>query len=627
MHILELERNKHKFFWKKLSVLSKFIKILQVVIGAGLIFCLPTEARAYDVSGIVSFGYQNLETKIGDNISSSHYWTQDYNVNTAGILWDPRFLRYNAGVGYRVTSLDDGSDIDSIFYNVSASFFPGRKISWNIFGNRSINNVQDSSIAGTDINTTSYGVTFNLDLTKNGRGRNNNNNNFGPRYIPLPYISLSRLFTESETLNSATPLHETRDGTKATINYRLSSAATINLDGGLEEYENLTNKSSYSTKTANLSSNIQLSPIADMNISGNMTDRKTYSITGFDAFSDTWLYSFNLNFKEKNRLRHTYSYRVTETESPSSDTKGQYFSAMAFYKIIEGLDLRSSINYSVAEYKSSTDESTLKSGGAEAGILYAKKYKPDFMGPFVLNTSYDFGYGFSDYSSKTSGIEGSGNYYSNNFFAGLNSEGWKQENLSLSYNFNSRRDDSVINNDTKQNAILLSANTSRIPKTNIRATANYSTYETQQVIDMSAFYAAQGINQSRRSLTYSFDANHALSYYINLNIGATRGQIKNNYTLSTLQPENKDKIEDTMYYGSANLTYPITRLLVYRAVYREEYRNTDSIDSRNRQVNMNLDYRIRQIFVNFEYRWRQDIPENTLRTTQQYYFVKLTRPF
>ena len=88
------------------------------------------------------------------------------------------------------------------------------------------------------------------------------------------------------------PLRERRDNTSASLAYRFTGF-DLSLDGGLEQYKNLINQSSYETKTVNLNSNIQVSPEGNLRVHGNLTDRQTENIPGF-YFSDR-LSAYGLN--------------------------------------------------------------------------------------------------------------------------------------------------------------------------------------------------------------------------------------------------------------------------------------------------------------------------------------------
>ncbi|MEK6697745.1 MAG: hypothetical protein AABZ10_01755 [Nitrospirota bacterium] len=606
-----------------------------------IIFILPGSALSqYRISGVVEFTYRNLETKTGNSVSSNPYWTQTYRANLQGDVLDPRFMTFSGGAGYSVYTYKNAGNSSIVDYNLNTSFFPGMKVSWNLFGSKSVTTFESTAlIAGYDVTTTTYGATLNLRLGSRGKSNNNWSNASGNSGTLLPDITLSRIHSESESLGTVVPLRETRDDTRASLNYRFSSLADLHLDGAIEQYENQVSNSSYETKTASLLSNVRVSPGADLKLSGRVTDRQTDNVAGYNPNETIWAYNMTLDFKEKNGMRHYYMYDFSEQKSPTFDYKQQRAMARVVQKIREDWRIQGGVDYSLSDYVREPDtlipggeKSRLETGGLLGGVAYTKKYTPAFLGPFTIDTNYDFTTGFSKLSSETGGTEGGGAYYTNNVGLGIGSSGWKNETLSLFYNYTGRRDHSPVANDAWQHAYRFTVSTQRIPRTAIRGSVYYTTQENKSEagnihLTTQTFSNQQvTVNQQRRAWTYDLTAEHTVSTYLNLTAGASRGQTASTYyTLSTLP--SLVNTDDTFYYGTANVTYPLTRHLVYRAQVREDYRKSATEDAEGRQVNMFLDYRIRQIFVTVEYRWRQDIPQNTLRTEQQYYYVKLSRPF
>ena len=300
--------------------------------------------------------------------------------------------------------------------------------------------------------------------------------------------------------------------------------------------------------------------------------------------------------------------------------------------------LQTGLNYSVSDYivkataTSPEEKSKLESGGVLLGASYRKLFAPDFLGPFVFNTGYDFNTGFSKLTTdNTGGMEaGNGWYYLNRIDLSLNSSGWKQENVSLAYSFSSKRDHSPLENNMWQHLYRLNLTTRRVTNTIVRASANYSVQENTSGQVPSAYTAIQtGTVQQRRTFTYNLDADHRLSQYINLSAGASRGQSTSStiYTLANISSVSAYTSSDEQLYGAATLSYPISRSLSFRAEAREEYQSSQTTESRRHRVNMNLDWQLRQISISLEYRFLEDMPDNGQRSQQQYYFARLSRPF
>lgn len=627
---------------------DKIKKIIIFSVPALSLFCWTGQASAYRVSGVVEFTYRSYETKTGNAVSSDRYWIQFYRADLSTHVWDPRFMRFYAGIGYTAISHHSGVGTDNLNYNVNTTFFPAMKISWDLFGRKNIQNVESTAtIAGYDITSTSYGGTIRINLNAQGRGNNNNNNNNrNGKALNLPSINLSHYRTESESLGTVNLINETLDDTKASLAYHINTLFSLNADAGLQSYENLINNSTYEYKTANLFSLISVSPNGELKLSGNVTDREARNIAGLDETNISQNYAASLEFKEKDRIKHEYRYTYSRLENGSTDLTTQKAIAQITYRLSEEWLARAGLQYNLADFRRPPNPATsdpgeknlLKSGNLTAGANYTKRYAPDFLGPFVFVGGYDFESGFSSITSETGGTEGDGWYYDNRLNLRLNSAGWKEDNATLDYTIDSRRDYSPVDNDVLQQSLRLSLSTTRVPRTSIRGTAGYLTQDIRSsgTGDFLTVLTSgtSGVSQNRRSLTYDLNLDHFLFAYLTLSEGATRGQSKQNtYSLLASVPYTSSVDDvDTTLYATLNFNYPITRFLLYRAQLRDEYRRTERLNLvttgiQSYEVKMYLDYRIRMIFVNLEYRWRQDNPKAGLQTEQQFYFVKLSRPF
>ncbi len=619
---------------------SKKINIFySTVILSLLAFCVPQMATAYNVSGVVDLSYRGYSTETGKNKSSYHAWTESFQTSLDGYFLDPRLMKFNAGVGYTVYTLSEGPGSRMLNYNVYTSFFPGMKVSWDLYGNNTVATYQSATnIAGYDISTTNYGGTLNIDLSRSGAkgNNNNNNNNNGMRSwrLPLPQIALTRQHSESEAISTVVPIHETRDDTKAKLTYRIRSSDSIDVEAGRSEYENLNLHSTYDEKFVNGQGKFAVTPFADFTMIGQALERNVENMTGFVGSGKTASFSAMLDFREKDGLRHFYQYTFSHQQSFPTESTSQLVVAQVQYAINKELRIRGGLNYGVTDFISAAvppDKSKLETGGLLAGASYLRTYKPDFLGPFSFTTNYDFNTGFSKLTSETSpSTNGNGTYYSNSVNLGLASYGWKQDNLTFDYYFYSKRDHAPTGNDSTQQNLRAGASTIRIPRTTLRGTATYQVQDTQA--GASNFQAIpQNNNQQHRSYTYDVKADYRVTAYLNLNAGAARLQTSSTtqiFTLAALAPDTSSVSGyDEVYYMELLFNYPITRNLLYRANARDEYHRSTKTDSENYQLGMNLDYRIRQIYLNLEYRFRQDIYQLSPRSIQQYYYAKISRPF
>lgn len=628
------------------------------IITVFILLAFSGPALAYRVYGVVDFTVRSYDTKTGDSRTSTFYWTQNYQANLAGTVWDPRFLQFNAGLGYQIYDADTGSDSDSLNYRLSTIFFPGRRASWQLYANKittTVDGIGDSgtSIAGYDIDTTTYGGILNLHLSSLGRNgnnnnyRNNNNSNNYYRYrFPLPDITLSHMHTESESLSEYNPYHETRDNTSAQFSFSKNSSFDLKVGGELEDYEDTISGSSYSQKTAQMDSKITISKDDSLTLTGRFTDRLTENMTDFDTRYKTQNYSGLLKFREKERVHHYYKYDYRAEETDSLDYTAHNLTGAVVYKINAELEARLGADFNALDYESVDEDtgnqsSNLLAAGLLAGVSYSKQYKPDFLKAFFFKGGYDFVSGFEDYTDNISPEKsGSGLYYTNKLAFGIRSLGWARETLGFDYTFANKRDNSPLDNNAKSQALSLSFSSVRFPKTTINANVNYSsrrnTGDEGGAFLLGYSYSNAGFSQNERYYSYNFSVNHRFTNYFNATAGTTRGDTQSNlYTLSTLSTPSSTSSTSSMTtaeYIEATFHYPLTRRLITHFTARDEYRTTeDSVGevsrSQARYATVNLAYRIRAVFINMEYRWRQDIPDDDARTLQQYFYAKLSRPF
>jgi len=607
-------------------------------------------AAQYKVSGLVEFTYRDYEAKVGGKLSSSYStFTQAYNADIASSILDPRFLLFQGGVGYtKTTATGAANDSDGLNYNLSASFFPGSKISWDLYGRKSTTSVQSLlNLAGYnyDVNTTSYGGTLNLRLSRgngNGNGRNNNfnnsgngNSNFERWSLPLPDIMLAQYHDEMESLNIINPMHQTRDNTKGAMQYRLKNVDMF-LDGMSEQFKDLQLGTGYDQKTANFDAQARLSPDVNLGLRARLTDRTTSNMAGFNPQEKSSAYGAQLDFAEKNGLRQYYRYDYTTQENQTALYTTNNAEARLIYRYLHGLSFHGGLTYGAVDYSPKQNvvnqsSYTQQNAGLLAAAAYNGIYRPEFLDPFTVNANYEFNLGYSSVTAqKLAANQGSGLYYSNTVGAGIISTGWKTETLGADARYTSRRDHSAAGYDVMQQSYSLNANTTRITKTNVRFQLNYN-LQTSSTNVTNVFLQQSNSLQQRRSLIYHLDANYTATQDWTLGAGVSKDHTTSNVsTLSTLTPSTGTAAYlQTLFYGAVTYQHMITRSVQFRGDIREEYRIDDftNTDTRSHRINMNLDYRIRMILVSLEYHWQEDVPNNALRTTQETFIAKISRPF
>lgn len=639
----------------------KYIVFLSFI-ACAIIATLPSEAYSqYKVSGVVEFTYESFSVKTGDVKTSDSRFTQNYQAGIITPFLDPRFLIISAGVNYSISSSSKSPDQTLLGYNIRADFFPGRMISWDIYGKRAVSSIDSKAlISGYDVTTTEYGGTLNLNLSRmsgpNGNNtansNNNNNNSNQGRRIILPDFTLSRFHTEMDSTSSVNPLDETRDTTRATATYKIPNGnLTVQADGGIEDYENRQTGSSYESKSVNVFSNARITGSADLRLTGAVRDLSTNGISGFANSTSTQQYSATVDVHEHNRLSQMYRYDYFTMEQANQDFVKHNAETRLTYRLttevslLGGASLGETTNTQNDPSTGIYQKTEIVSESLLAGASYKKTFQPAFIEPFVLDTSYTLGMGMQDVSNTTNAattdISGGGWYYTNDAMIGLNSSGWKQERLGMSYNYFNRRDNSPQHYNTERNSYTFQASTQRVPRTNINATGNYSSeHNTSEGADSSIFIVTgAGVvtvpnDRHTRSFNYSLTADHFLNEYLAFSAGATRGVTTiNNVTLSTLGPApgvatSSGQAIENSYFGQATARYNFTRNLSGSLISRAERRTSRSNpDVTEYTGTASMLYRIRMINLSGEYRIREQHTDGSPNSLQQYYFIKLSRPF
>ncbi|HWR72978.1 MAG TPA: hypothetical protein VN604_07395 [Nitrospirota bacterium] len=613
----------------------------------------------YRVSGVADISYRDYETKTRASVTSYSYWTKHVGANLTSYIYSPRFMEFTGGADYQsITGNKYTQDSDTLTYNLNAMFFPRMKVNWNLFGMKSVNSFDPfsdplgtRSIVAYDATTTTYGGTLNLLLGKGGNNnrnnnnsRNNNNNSTSP--IILPNITLSHTHAERESLSPIVPQHETRDDTRGSMSYARNSSFTFDIDGGREEFEDILYNRTYDQTTARLSTVARVSSGADLRLNGLTSSRETKGYgANYDQTDDSRSYSATLDFRETGGLKHYYRYVFEERDTTRINYFNNRAEARVRYKLSDewyaqgGLEYRKAGFDQKATATTASSESDLTSAGVLAGLGYVKTYTPELLGPFSIVTGYDVTGGQNDYSTTTLGaLQGSGSYYKNAVELGLRSTGWVKDQANLTSRYESQRDSSPLQNDVNSTLVNLSLSTKRIPKTDVSGFFNFTSNEIRNEAgsvfvnsptfnQMTTVTNLTGLDQQRRQTLYSIDINHYLASFLTLSAGASKSQATQNInSLSTLPVQSLT--DTTNMYGQARFRYQLARNLFYRVDLRETKQSVQTTDTRIHEGIMYLDYRLRQIYVNMEYRIRQDVPEEKgLRVTQQYSFIKLSRPF
>ncbi len=606
---------------------------------------LAGTVHAYTVSGLVEFAYRDYETKVGQQKTSWSEFVQSYSISAETFVFDPRLVVVRGGIGYAITTHSGSANTDVLSYNVAADFFTGMKYSFGVDAAKTTSTVSPVGSVQYDLTTTTYAAKAALDLARpGGNGNNNNNNNNGNNFrnrssgpFPLPFITLEQRHTEADSTSPVYPQSETRDETKGVLVYKLAENLTVNMNAGLEKYNDGALNQSYDTKSGDLLATWLVTPRSDFNVTGRLYQRDTNNITGFLQEEKSNALGFTYNVAEVDRIAQNYWYNVSSLRNPVASQDAQNGGAKIWYRVDESLRLFAGLNYGESDYvqfatfTAPEQDYKITTGSADVGAAYSKIYAPEFMRPFLFHTDYDFFSGFSHASSTSAAVAGNGTIYGNNLALGVLSNGWVNENLTLDYRFSNRRDSSPAAIDLKQNSFIASLSTRRITKVVIGLTANYTNSTTSSNVPNNFTALVANSQQSRRQFSYNVNADYTPTDYLIFSGGATRSRYTSQFqTLSTLGAPLNSSSDDLDFYASALFNYNFTRQLDYHINLRHDYRVTElAVNTRYTQDEFRtwLNYRIRMIYLSLEYRLREWRTSNSPDTTEQYIFTKLSRPF
>lgn len=617
-----------------------------------IVFASPAHAY-YFVNGLIDFSYTYYETKTGNATTSSQSWSDRYALQFGSSVLDPRLLQITAGVSYWTNRLDQAPDQDNTTYNFGASFFPGSMISWSLYSAKNVQNIpSQNSLAGYDVETSTYGGTMNLSLSR-ARKRSNNNNYYGNQNnnnanynnntargytLALPDITLTAHHTESQSFASLNPLHETRDNQSAVVLYQVTPFIRLNFDGRREQYENLMTQYRYETTTMDLLADVRISPKTSFGLDTRMTERLFNTASGEESKHRGTAYDAHLDIQESRRLQYYYRVYYAEYQGTGYENAATSGTAQIRYYVLPELMITTKVDYTELDYVgaatvvSPETNNNVKSGALGVGAQYLKEYRPEALDPFIVRLGYDFESGFHDVVDQVNNQTGRGRFYQNSANLAVQSTGWRYESLQFDFNVFSKRDHSLLGNNTFAQTYRLSLSTSRIRDSRFNANASYSLSDTSGGVAPGPFLTpVSGSTYDTRTLQYGINFDRTLSSYLTLMVGANQSKTdsETNYSLATISPSTRPSVESQRLFVTLNGTYPISRVMRVRASASDEWQQTrpGGLATTSYVGTAGLDWQLRQIQVSADYRWRMDIPENSSRVEQEYLYLRASRPF
>lgn len=619
-------------------------------------------SQAYSVGGNIQLTYASLEKTVGDATGVSRMWSEQYAVSLSSPILDPRFLNLSASVNYSRNHPYGSPTLSMTTYNMNAFFFPRRQISWNLFNAKTIANVPSiGANGGYDIVTTTYGGTMTLALSKgigrrnsntnnyfnnsynNWNNNNNNNNNGGRRTrLQLPDITLNATHIDALSQNTQAAVHETRDNAGANLFYKASPTTTVRLEEKTEKYNNLLSGMTYDLNTMDLYSTTNIVSSAILELVGRHSDRRFgQAASAGRTHTEGASYEAMLNMQGKGRLRHNYRYAYGDYKAPGSESITQSANANMSYGLLSWASFYGSAYANQSEVVTAAtgtfpeQRSEVDSGGFSAGADagFSREYRPEFLSPFVLRTTYRFNTGLTAVSASGLNSSGDGWQYTNNAGLGLFSTGWKKESLDSEYNYTNTRDHSPIQSNIERQTFRLSFTTTRIPYSDLRAFVNYAVAESTSTSVISLTNAAADANATEsRSLSYSVVFNHAVASWLKLAMQAA--QQKNStssaiYSLATATTTVTPESISRQAGATLTANYSLSRHISLRGSAAVEWQKQlpGGAESTTYSQTAGLSWQVRQINILGEWTRSEAIPDSGLRSEQQRLFVSASRPF
>ncbi|MBI5893727.1 MAG: hypothetical protein HZB79_08785 [Deltaproteobacteria bacterium] len=377
-----------------------------VIIGLCLcIFFSASDANAqfrrgrYTLTGSLNWEYETYSYEDNKTTRERVRFLQNYNLNLAGNIIDPRLVTFNAGLTYRLDDADtedssrtpqsSNDKSSSLNYNLSLSFFPRSWYPFKIYGSRSTVDTTSRYYPSTTTTNTSYGGEMLI------------------RFTRLPEVSMNYSATNSKTEN---PLYQSEFQNtyySITLSKRLEGLWDSYITGG--HASSTTDDIAARTKTTNnvyyFNESSQISKTTSLGVSALLNEYKSESPS---SASESQYASFNatLSMQPSKRFRHGYAYDYSGSESSSttgakSETTTNTLSGNAYYLILREWPIDGRFRYSM------TDSSNADAAAA------AKNTSTDTLDA-AANTSWKISKDLSSaasmayYTQDTSGSEGGG---------------------------------------------------------------------------------------------------------------------------------------------------------------------------------------------------------------------------
>lgn len=557
---------------------------------------LVSDATAV-INGSLDFSYKNYETK-GSNAATTKntIFTQRYNINYRGALYDRRAATLDAGITYDVQNneyAEQKSDTKSLGFTFTTVILPRSLIPFTIYANRYTSDSQSRPNPGYKTSNMVYGFYWALPF----KGK-----------IPEVNISYNenRLQDDSPTnkrdeLSRMTNLTLTKRKklTYYWLNYRYGTATS---QGGSGETEQALDFKGWWKVTPNsivdFTSSLQDAHGEkffknrlhyDVTISRDASARADYEYDSTEnkgAETTQHIFTASLYYKPTTKITTTTSYNFGLTDAGSSTSTNNYISESVTAMVLPTLTVNGDASYTTQGGDSSTSNWRYN-----LGALYYKNFAR-------AQWSLGANVGYTVMSGATSETQ-----FTRSEYTGISSRNLRYMNIMVSISNYSTHSSSSTSRDEYQFVVAASSNYFR--RMTLLANYNYNIVNED----------LQTAESSRRTFS-TFDARATYNLLYGMTVGA-------GYNLRTSTDSNAEHHT----YIDWNWNFSLFRRIVVSMSARRDTRTADDQnDSTSYNYSTKAAYRIGRLTLTLEYSYlKEDRKIND--TEEKTYFIRATRTF
>lgn len=559
------------------------------------LFLVP-DAKAV-INGSLDFSYKNYETK-GSNAAATKntIFTQRYNVNYRGFLYDRRAATLDAGITYDVQNneyAEQKSDTKSLGFTFTTVVLPRSLIPFTIYANRYTSDSQSRPNPGYKTTNMVYGFYWALPF----KGK-----------IPEVNISYNenRLKDDSPTnrrdeISRMTNLTLTKRKklTYYWLNYRYGTTGS---QGGSGETEQSLDFKGWWRATPNslvdFTSSLQDSQGEkffknrlhyDVTFSRDASARADYEYDSIEnEGSETTQHGFaaSLYYKPTTKITSTTAYSFGLTDAGSSSSTNNHISESVTVTVLPTLTVNGDTSYTTQSGDSSTSNWRYN-----LGALYFKNFSR-------AQWSLGANMGYTIMSGVTSERQ-----FTRSEYTGISSRNLRYMNATASISNYSTQSSTSTSRDEYQ--FVISASSNYFRRMTLLANYNYNIVKED----------LQTAKSSRRTFsTFDTRATYSLGYGMAVGAG---------YNLRTSTDSNAEHHT----YIDWNWHFSLFRRIAVSMSARRETRTADDQnDSTSYSYSSKAAYRIGRLMLTLEYSYLKE--DRKINDTQERtYFIRATRTF